>query len=58
MHIAKVFCGLGIDWIHTNGVAMHLRGIDITISNQVWHAVICAMLMLVTRLPEVTKDRV
>lgn len=41
-----------------NDVAVHLRGTNLTISNQIWHAFICTRLMLVIRLNEVTKDRV
>lgn len=35
VHIAEVLCGLGINWICTNGVAVHLRGTYLTVSNKI-----------------------
>lgn len=35
VHVTKVLCGPGIDWIHTNSVAVHLRETDLTVSNQI-----------------------
>lgn len=55
--IIETFGGPGTEWLGEVGLLVRSKGTSLHVSNQLLHACLCARLMPVTRVLNVTKDR-
>lgn len=55
--VVEAFCRPRAFWVRKRGVPVRIKGMILTVSSQIWHAFLCARLMQVTRLSDVTKKR-